>query len=216
MRQDRAGNFWFATKTGLTKLRDGVFTRYTTRDGLPHNNIKVILEGASGALWLGTYGGLARLAEGRFTAYTEREGFTGEHIRALYEDGDGALWIGTTDAGLHRFKDGRFTAVTTRDGLFNNGVFRILEDRHGYFWMSCNLGIYRVRRQELNDFAEGRLRSITSIPYGVKDGMPTAECNGGRQPAGWQMHDGRLWFPTQNASPSLIPKPSPSIARRRP
>jgi hypothetical protein len=45
--------------------------------------------------------------------------------------------------------------------------------------MSSNRGIYRVRKQELNDFAEGKLRSITSVAYGKSDGMLNAECNGG-------------------------------------
>lgn len=37
--------------------------------------------------------------------------------------------------------------------------------------------------------------SVTSIPYGVGDGMKSSETNGGNQPAGWKTADGRLWFP---------------------
>ena len=117
-------------------------------------------------------------------------------MRALKQDGDGALWIGTYDSGLGRFKDGRFTRYTTQDGLFDNGVFQILEDDYGWFWMSCNRGIYRVRKQELNDFAEGRIKAITCLAYNKSDGMPSAECNGGRWPAGVKTRDGKLWFPT--------------------
>jgi signal transduction histidine kinase len=62
--------------------------------------------------------------------------------------------------------------------------------------MSGNKGIFRVRREELNDFAEGRIVSITSISYGVNDGMVNRECNGGGEPAGWKTRDGKLWFPT--------------------
>ncbi|HEX9000510.1 MAG TPA: two-component regulator propeller domain-containing protein [Blastocatellia bacterium] len=197
--QDRAGDFWFATTTGLTRLRGGGgFMTYTMRDGLPFNDVRVLLEDRGGALWIGTYGGLARWQDGRFTTWTENEGLSGNRIRCLYEDGDGALWIGTYDGGLTRLKNGRFTHYTVREGLFGNGVFQILEDGSGYFWMSCNQGIFRVRRQELNDFAEGRIASITSVGYGVKDGMVNPECNGGRQPAGWRMRDGKLWFPTIN------------------
>ena len=82
-------------------------------------------------------------------------------------------------------------------GLFNNGVFQTLEDRHGYFWISCNRGIYRVSRQELNDFADGRVSKITSVAYGKQDGMLNIECNGGRLPAGIIARDGKFWFPTQ-------------------
>ena len=74
-------------------------------------------------------------------------------VRALKLDPDGTLWIGTYDSGLGRFKDGKFTRYSTKDELFDNGAFQILEDDFGWFWMSCNRGLFRVRRQELEDFA---------------------------------------------------------------
>src|SRR4029453_9226519 len=69
-----------------------------------------------------------------------------------------------------------------------------------------NRGIYRVRKQELNDFAEGKLRSIYSVAYGKSDGMLNAECNGGRWPAGLRARDGRLWFPTQDGAAVIDPE----------
>jgi hypothetical protein len=53
-----------------------------------------------------------------------------------------------------------------------------------------------VAKKELNDFADGLVRSITSVSYGVTDGMKSKECDGGVQPAGWKSPDGKLWFPT--------------------
>jgi signal transduction histidine kinase/ligand-binding sensor domain-containing protein len=203
--QDRAGRFWFATSRGLIKSEGGQLTRYTTADGLAGDDVKAILEARDGALWFGTWGGLSRFDGVRFTSYTEADGLAGEHLRALYEDADGVLWIGSYDGGLTRFKDGRFTRYTVKDGLFNNGVFQILEDARGYFWMSSNKGISRVSKQELHDFAEGRIRSVTATAYGKTDGMLNAECNGGRQPAGWKTRDGRLWFPTAGGAAVIDP-----------
>jgi signal transduction histidine kinase/ligand-binding sensor domain-containing protein len=194
--QDRAGALWFGAHNGLIKYRDGVFTKYSKKDGLAGEIVYVILEDQSGTLWLGTEYGLTAFRDGQSRTYTATDGLSGYIIRSLYEDADGVLWIGTYDGGLNRFRDGRFTAYTTRTGLFNNGVFQILEDAHGDFWMSCNLGIYRVSKKELNDYAEGRAKSITSVPYGKRDGMLNQECNGGNQPAGIKAADGRLWFPT--------------------
>lgn len=204
--QDQAGRFWFGTSTGLIKYEDGRHTRYTTIDGLAGDDVKAILEDRAGQLWFGTWGGLSRYDDGRFTSYTEQDGLASDHIRALYEDANGILWVGTYDGGLSRFKDGRFIRYTTKEGLFNNGVFQILEDERGYFWMSCNKGIYRVKRQELNDFADGKVRSITSIAYGKNDGLLNVECNGGRQPAGWKTRDGRLWFPTAGGAAVIDPR----------
>jgi hypothetical protein len=93
-------------------------------------------------------------------------------------------------------KDGKLASVTRRDGLFDDRLWQILEDDEGYFWMSCNKGIFRVRKSELDDFIEGRRTSVTSEVYGTSDGMRSRECNGTSQPAGWKAKDGSLWFPT--------------------
>jgi signal transduction histidine kinase len=71
--------------------------------------------------------------------------------------------------------------------------------------MSCNRGIYRVRKQELNDFADGKIKAITSIGYGKSDGMLNVECNGGRWPAGIRARDGKLWFPTMGGVAIIDP-----------
>ena len=71
--------------------------------------------------------------------------------------------------------------------------------------MGSNRGIYRVSRRELNAFAEGRARSITSVVLGTKDGLATLECNGGRQPSGLKTSDGRLWFPTMGGVAVIDP-----------
>ena len=195
--QDREGTIWFGTSEGLVSYKDGARKFYNTSDGLAGKAVKVIMEDRQGALWFGTYGGLSRLKDGAFTSYKKSDGLASDHVRSLYEDGEGVIWVGTYDGGLSRLEGGRITTYTTNDGLFSNGVFQILDDGRGNFWMSSNLGIYRASRQELNDFAEGRIHTITCVSYGKRDGMLNVECNGGAQPAGVRTHDGRLWFPTQ-------------------
>jgi diguanylate cyclase (GGDEF)-like protein len=195
--QDRAGNLWFGTTKGLFKMRDGQVKTYMPDAGLPGHFVTALHEDKQGNLWVGTRDGLARFDGERFIAITTKQGLVGNRIRCLYEDQEGTLWIGTLDSGLSRLKDGRFTNYTVQNGLFNNGVFQILEDHRGNFWMSCNRGIYRVSRRQLNDFADGKLAALDCVAYGSQDGMLSIECNGGRQPAGMKARDGKLWFPTQ-------------------
>ena len=45
----------------------------------------------------------------------------------------------------------------------NSGLFQILEDDNGNLWMSSNRGIYRVSKQELNLFARGDVKVISSV-----------------------------------------------------
>jgi signal transduction histidine kinase/ligand-binding sensor domain-containing protein len=205
MYEDQEGAFWFGTERGVVRYKEGARTHFTTKDGLAGDDTKVIIGDDAGGLWLGSYGGLTHFNGGTFTVWTEADGLPGNTVRALRQGSDGSLWIGTYDSGLGQFKDGRFTRYTTREGLFDNGVFQILEDDFGRVWMSCNRGIYSVREQELNDFADGKIKTVASVAFGKSDGMDNVECNGGRWPAGIKARDGKLWFPTMGGVVMIDP-----------
>ena len=204
--RDRHGALWFGCEDRLVRYQKGVLRTFSTRDGLATNYIEVIVEDHNGNLWIGGQGGLTRFSGDRFTPYTVRDGLPSPTVRALYVDRENILWIGTYDGGLGRLENGQFTRYTTRDGLFSSGVFQILEDSRGYFWISSNQGIYRVQKEELNNFARGKTRTITSIAYGKADGMLNIECNGGHWPAGIQARDGKLWFPTEDGVAFIDPE----------
>ncbi|HRH42287.1 MAG TPA: two-component regulator propeller domain-containing protein, partial [Pyrinomonadaceae bacterium] len=199
IRQDKAGNVWAATNKGILLFQDyQLKTFYSVAEGLPNEMMTTIYEDSHGRLWFGGFGGLSEFKEGKFINYTAKEGLTGNHVRSIYEDADGILWIGTYGEGLSRFKDGKFVNYTIENGLFTNDVFAIQEDSHNNFWISSNRGIYHVNRQELNDFADGKIEKIHSSSYGKEDGMLNNECNGGRQPATLKDKNGKFWFPTQD------------------
>jgi ligand-binding sensor domain-containing protein len=204
--QDRQGTLWFGTRAGLARYENGVTRFLTKKDGLAADDTHAIVEGANGDLWVGGYGGLTRIRNGEFTRWTQKDGLPSGNIWSFYEDNDGTLWIGTYDGGLARFKDGKLTSYSVKDGLFDNGVFGILDDAHGYFWMSCSRGVYRVSKQDLNAFASGDLKKVTSTAYGKIDGMLDIECNGGVGPSGVKTRDGKLWFPTRNGVAVIDPE----------
>ena len=204
IRSDRFGNVWLGTEyEGVVQYKNGkVVAKYSIAQGLPSTDVKVIYEAGDGKLWFGTYGGIlsaeceAENTNCRLKTYTTADGLASDSVRSIYEDADGVFWIGTYDGGLSRFKDGRFFNFNTENGLFTNGVFATVEDERGNFWMSSNKGIYRVNKQSLNDFADGKTDHYESFAYGKQDGMLSTECNGGRQPSAMKTEDGRIWFPT--------------------
>ncbi|MGZ7030893.1 MAG: ATP-binding protein, partial [Thermoanaerobaculia bacterium] len=135
------------------------------------------------------------LKNGRFMNFSRENGLITKSVRVIYHDRDGGHWIGTYGGGLDRLKNGRMTLITTKNGLFNDVVFSIVEDDAGYLWMTCNFGVYRVSKKELDDFADGKTGSVHSTSFDTGDGMRAAECNGGF-PGSWKGKDGRLYFPT--------------------
>jgi signal transduction histidine kinase/ligand-binding sensor domain-containing protein len=193
--EDEHGTLWGSTQEGLARWDGRQFTVVAPQDKVLGAIIRVLARRAAGGLWIGTQGGgLASFSEGRIVTLSSQGNPIDGDVRGLYDDGN-SLWVGTT-TGLFRWRDGRFVRLTRAQGLFDEVVFEILPDGKGSLWMTCNKGIFRVSRQELEAVADGRLASLTSHVYGREDGLRAEECNGLGSPSGFRARDGRLWFPT--------------------
>lgn len=204
---DADGTLWIGTRNGgLARLAGGRISP-APEAGLPPNaSVFDILRGRAGDLWIATNGlGLVRIRSGGATRYTTKDGLSSDIVDTLHEDRDGTLWIGTYGGGLDRLRGERFTAYTTARGLFDDAVFRILDDQRGHLWMSCNKGVFRVSRREIEDLDRGAIDRLHPVSYGTADGMRSRECNGANQPAGWRTPDGRLWFPTIRGVATIDP-----------
>ena len=105
-----------------------------------------------------------------------------------------ATWMGTLGSGLLRWKNGAMFHVHVKDGLYDNRIYSILSDGKSNLWLASSKGIFRVSQSELNDLADGRRKTLDSIPFST--GQLHFECQSGVQPAAWRTHDGRLWFST--------------------
>ena len=80
--------------------------------------------------------------------------------------------------------------------MFDNIVSHLIEDGNGEFWSGSNSGIFRTSRALLNEFHHGRVTRVKSDFYGLRDGMNSAETNGGFQPNVIRDADGTMYFPT--------------------
>jgi signal transduction histidine kinase/ligand-binding sensor domain-containing protein len=207
--RDRAGTLWFGGIRGLHQWRDGRVTRFTAKDGLAFDHVKTIYEDSHGTLWIGGYGGVSWRKDGGFRSLTRADGLSSDRVIALHGDERGVIWIGTYDGGLNRLENGRLTHYTRRDGLYENNVSQIRPDTRGFLWIGANRGIYRVKRDDLDAFADGRRASITSTPFNPGDPRDAFACTGGFQPSGFRAHDGTLWFATSRGvaviNPALAP-----------
>jgi ligand-binding sensor domain-containing protein len=65
---DPDGSLWVATLGGgIAHYQAGKFHSYTSRDGLPSDDIGSLYRDSQGTMWIGTRGGgIARLVQGRF------------------------------------------------------------------------------------------------------------------------------------------------------
>jgi signal transduction histidine kinase/ligand-binding sensor domain-containing protein len=205
--EDAETNLWvgWTGGAGVGVMPGGDPEKWRVIEGMPYPDVRAIARAADGSMWFGThYGGVCRLKDGRWTQFTTRDGLPSDYVRCLFAEPDGTLWLGTLH-GLCRWRNGKFVAITSEHGLWNDSLSHIAEDARGNFWMSSFGGIFRVNRQMLNDFADGKRDSIQSVGYGRADGMPSVECPGTCQPAGTTTPDGRLWIPTVTGLVSVSP-----------
>jgi signal transduction histidine kinase/ligand-binding sensor domain-containing protein/CheY-like chemotaxis protein len=215
------GTLWVGTRSlGLVALRHGSFEEVRPPGDPISPSIQALLLSSRGALWVAGNRGLTRIQDGRAKTFTTRDGLKENHVLSLYEDRDGVLWVGTFGGGLSRVQDGvGIQSITDRQKLFDNNAFAILEDDYGTLWMSCNKGIFKVPKADIDDVLAGRRVYVRSIGYGVADGLRGTEGNGGTQPPAWKMKDGRLWFAgirgVSIVDPRDVPVPVPSVLIER-
>jgi signal transduction histidine kinase/ligand-binding sensor domain-containing protein len=150
---DHAGTIWMGTPHGLLRARGGKIDRFTTADGLSHDNVSTLLEDQRGNLWIGTAGGgLTRLSHGRMMPLTTSEGLSNDHVRSLLEDHEGNLWVGTAD-GLDCLSDGRFITYGRLEGLADPAVTAVAGTRDGSVWIGMNsAGLARLKDGKLERF----------------------------------------------------------------
>lgn len=209
---DRGGRLWVGTRNGgLCQLADERCVPWGADSvALGTSAIHAIVESRDGSLWVATNGGgLVHLKDGAKRVYKMRDGLSSDIVNIVHEDADGTLWVGTYGGGLNRMRGDRFTAYTTTQGLYDDAIFSILEDSQGRLWMSCNKGVFRVDKKELDDLDRGVVPRLHPVAYGVEDGMKNRECNGANFPPAWKDRDGRLWFPTIEGVASVDPEHLP-------
>ena len=190
MIEDRAGNIWCGTESGLYKLEqvEGQWTFHFVDIGLPTINyddaaIRALLEDRRGQLWIGAGSGLyRRFTDGRVERYTKQD-LPYNDVTTLLEDKEGQLWAGTT-LGLWRVI---FNAVsnqpviarvyTVKDGLLNDRVTSLSQSSDGNLWIG-GFGL------SLFISATGKLQSYT-----VEQGLSTNNINALAEDS-----DGNLWI----------------------
>ncbi len=209
--EDDEGLIVTTSETIALRFRDGEVEPLTIRGqttplSTPGNYTFAIERDSAGTLWFATVHGLYRFAKGEPIDQARRTPIDFP-VTSIYNDNQGSLWLGGRVPGLTRYsiRDGRVTRYTKASGLFDDYPTRTLSDVLGNLWISTSNGIYKASRQQLDDYAAGRIAAMQTVRYDTADGMKTSESSSNAQPAGWRTRDGRLWFATQKGVVAIDP-----------
>lgn len=118
--EDKMGNIWIATNYGISVFDGYVFTRYTTKNGLPSDEVwSLCIDQSSsagkGTIWCGTDMGVCKFQPSSTTQTVQFVPFelpagdlkkypkaypAPKLIYSIFQDTKGILWFGTNGAGL--------------------------------------------------------------------------------------------------------------------
>jgi signal transduction histidine kinase/ligand-binding sensor domain-containing protein len=134
--EDREGNIWAITGSGLDRFRDVRVATLGSREGLSTDQTEAVTADRDGSVWIASPRGyLDHLRQGRVESYPVEVGARRGEVTSLFDDSQGRLWVGL-DFGLLRRGDDRFFAVAMPDGSDLGMITRMEEDRDHNLWIA--------------------------------------------------------------------------------
>ncbi len=201
------GELWIGSDRGLCSYSGGVFKPYRTMGELLKTEIYCFFEDKKNVLWIGTNKGLIQKRGHDFVRIAGNRVPDNPMVSYIFEDSAGVTWVATKGNGLIRVMDsGNSTVINTQNGLYRDVIYQVFEDGNGFFWMSCDQGVFKVAKKQLNQLADGSIQRIDSIYYGKNDGMKSPETSRWGQHSSIQTADGRLLFGTTNGISIVDPE----------
>lgn len=147
--QDDNEDMWVGSPgRGVTRIKDGKGTRYTTANGLS-NNLVLAVTSRDDYVYVGTSGGLDRFNKktNRFDKhFTAGGGLRSSYIVALLRDSKNRIWVAARLGGLSILNpDETITGFDLPTEQQNSNLLGFMEDSKGSIWIgSRGSGIFRI------------------------------------------------------------------------
>ncbi len=183
--EDRDGNVWVGSETGIERWRRPLFTTYSTADGLPPGGIGPIFVDAAGRTWFAPAGGGLHWMQHGVVHRVDVDGLDRDVIYSI--DGDaGEVWVGRQRGGLTRLRWAgaklSATTFTPADGLARDSVYAVARTREGSVWAgTLNGGVSRYQDGTFTryDAASGLASNAVSAIAASADGTVWVATPGG-------------------------------------
>jgi signal transduction histidine kinase/ligand-binding sensor domain-containing protein len=207
IQQDGDGTLWFGGSQGLASFNAGKVAQHGPESGVPETDITVIGNAEDRGIVFGTADGRVFRGDAKgFKPLGENGDLQHRWISGIRAIGNKEVWACTLGSGLFMWNGKRWHAFGPGQGLPDSRLTCLLDDGRGQFWFGSLGGILRASRKELLERTRNPEAPLHWLRLDRSDGLPSRECIGGYQPAGWQGSDGRLWFPTGNGIVRVRPE----------
>lgn len=159
--EDREGNLWVPTVTGVSRFRGNKL--HSARTGLPPpiDNPTMTVD-SMGTVWLMGWQSLAQFAPGQNDPLTVNHVAVGDYMSALWREGDGSFLLGQ-EGPFMRYKNGKLYRVDMAPALQGAGMQAITRDAAGSLWVSAiQSGLFQQQGEQW--VRNGGLRGLPSEP----------------------------------------------------
>ncbi len=124
---------------GVALYHDGMWKRFSKKEGLDKENFSLIQKDRYGKIWLAGGSGLYKYNKGKWDAvFSPEKKWT---VSFLYVDKGKQLWVGTEKSGLFHIHEDTIVNYTESDGLVDDYIEKIFEDKKGNTWIITRKGI---------------------------------------------------------------------------
>src|SRR5262249_29640070 len=125
------GDVWLASEGGVTHVHDGVFTSYSTRDGLPHPVVNGISGDDEGHIWVLANRQIFQWTSGRFV----EAALDARAVPFTRSGWNSDVFFGVDDTSLYRFTRGHLDRWPLPASLRGRTNERIAQDQSGLIWI---------------------------------------------------------------------------------
>ena len=181
--EDKEGQLYCLTETALWRLEtDSFHCIFKGKDLLKGTNETMGLAGAH-QLWIGNTDGLIEFDLQKRKAIINPL-LRNAHVRSIVSCRDGSVLVGTYGQGYFYYHHDSLYRMPLDKNGFLVTAHCFLEDRKGMLWISCNKGLFKVPRADLDAWCDKPGGQIYYYYFGHQDGLPTNEFNGGFNSSG--------------------------------
>jgi len=195
--QDTAGTIWFGGSQGLSSYEDGQVRQFGIADGVGDLDLSIVQPFPGGKIIAGSTSGAVLLGgEQGFVTLAAPEVMNHQCVSGILPLSPQEVWVSTLGSGLFLWNGTTWRGFGVNDGIPDLRLTCVLDDGNDNIWLGSLSGIIRVERKELLSRIADPSSAVHWLHLDQTDGMPSRECIGRFQPAGWRARDGMLWFPT--------------------
>ncbi|MDP2037507.1 MAG: two-component regulator propeller domain-containing protein [Ignavibacteria bacterium] len=162
---------------GIVLLKDKSFQIINKDKGLSSNLVSCITRDNLNQLWVGTTGGGINILNGnnKPVVINKAKSLAHNNVTSIIHDGK-VVWVATNGGGLSRISQNRIINFTINNGLYENRIFNMADDGNGRLWFTTKKGIFVISKDQLNEFAAGKIAKVNYQLFTKTEGMLSDEC----------------------------------------